>query len=127
MKDPDIHDCGKLIRVLKFLSKTIGDNSVIGADKLYEVLTYVDSSYATHDGMGGHNGGFMTLSKQKLNTKISTDSKVFEAINYIPFSIWLAMYMEHQGYKAKINQIMQDNKSAMKMENNGQNLCTGNE
>ena len=42
-------------------------------------------------------------------------------MDYIPFSIWLAMYMEHQGYKVKQNQLMQDNMSAMKMDKNGQN------
>ena len=97
-----MHDWGKLIRVLKFLSKTIGDNSVIGADKLYEVLTYVDSSYATHNNMRGCTGGCIMFSwslihekfpKQKLNTKISTESEVVGASDYIPFSIWLDMYM----------------------------------
>ena len=34
--------------------------------------------------------------------------------------------MEHQGYKVKQKQLMQDNTSAMKMDKNGQNLCTIN-
>ena len=36
------------------------------------------------------------------------------------------MYMEHQGYKFKQRQLMQDSMSAMKMEKNGRNSCTGN-
>ena len=33
--------------------------------------------------------------------------------------------MEHQVYKFKQNHLMQDSMSAMKMEKNGQNSCTG--
>ena len=36
------------------------------------------------------------------------------------------MHMEHQGYKLKQNQLMQDNMSAIKMENYGWNSCTEN-
>ena len=36
------------------------------------------------------------------------------------------MYMEHQGYKVKQNQLMKDNMSATKTEKNGQNSCTVN-
>ena len=120
VKYPDIHDWGKLRRVLQFLSQTIGYNHVIGADNIYEVLNYVDASYATHEDMIGHTGGCMTfgwglihekLSKHNLNTKISTKSEFVGASDYIPFIIWLTMYMEHQGYKIKQNQLMQDNMS----------------
>ena len=104
MKYPDIHDWGKLRRVLQLLSQTIRDNRVIGAENMYEVLNYMDASYATHDDMRGHTGGCMTFSwglihakfsKQKLNTKISTESEFIGSSNYIPFSICLAIYMEH--------------------------------
>ena len=104
MEDTDIHDWGKLRRVLKFLSQTIGYDCVIGAENIYEVLTYVDPSYVTHNNMRGHTSGCMAfgwglihakLSKQKSNTKISTESEVVGARDYIPFSIWLDKYMEH--------------------------------
>ena len=106
VKYPDISDWVKLRRVIQFLSQTIGDYRVIGAENIYEVLTYVDASYDTHNDMRGH-------------------TEVSRARNCIPFSIWLDMYMEHQFYKFKRNQLMQDNMSAMKMDNNGQNPCTG--
>ena len=79
------------------------------------MLTYADASYATHKNMRVHTGGCMVfgwgfihekLSKQKLNTKISTESEVVGSSDKIPFSIWLAIYMEHQVYKFKRNQLM---------------------
>ena len=135
VKDPDIHDWGKLRQVLQFLSQNMGDYIFIGVDNIYEVLTYVDASYVMHDYMKGHTGGCMMFGwglfhakypKQKFNTKSSTDSEVIGARYYISFVIWLAMYIEHQVYKVKINQLMQDNMSAMKMEKNDRNSCTGN-
>ena len=36
VKDLDIHDWVKLRRLLQFLSQTIGDNHVIGADNIYD-------------------------------------------------------------------------------------------
>ena len=135
MKDPDIHDWGKLRRVLQLSSKTTGNVRVIGDGNIYDVLTYVDALYDTHNYMRGRTGGCMTfgwvlinekMSNKKLHTKISTGSEVIGDSNYTPFSIWLAMYMEHQGYKVKQKKLMQDNMSAIKMEKNAQNSRTGN-
>ena len=104
VKYPDIQDWGKMRRVLEFLNQTIGDNCVIGANNIYEVLTYVDTSYAIHYATRDYIGGCMMFgwglihensSKYKLNTKISTESEVIRSKNYIQFSIWLYMYMEH--------------------------------
>ena len=59
MNDPDIYDWGEMRLVLQFLGQSIGDYCVIEDDNLYEVLTYVDVSYATHDNMRGRTGGCM--------------------------------------------------------------------
>ena len=115
MNDPDIYDWGEMRLVLQFLGQSIGDYCVIEDDNLYEVLTYVDVSYATHDNMRGRTGGCMKFG-----------SEVVGASNYMPFSILLDMYMENQGYKVKQNQLMRYNVSAMKMDKNGRNSCTGN-
>ena len=102
MKDLEIHGWVKLIRVLKSLNQTIGENLVIGDENLYKILNFMDMPYATHDGMGDHTGGRMTFGrwlihkkspKQKLNTKRSTNSEVVGAINCILFSIWLCDYI----------------------------------
>ena len=95
----------------------------IGYDKLYEALTYVGASYTTHDNMRCHTSDCMTFGlelihaksqKQKLNTKVSTESAVVRARNYIQFSMWLDIYMEHQRYRLKRNKLIQDNMSAIK-------------
>ena len=45
---------------------------------------------------------------------------------YVPYNIWFIIFMGAQGYAIKKNVIYQDNQSAIFMEKNGQNLCTGN-
>ena len=65
-------------------------------------------------------------SKQKLNSKSSTKTEVIAVSEYIPYKIWLINFMEAQGYKFKDKVMYQDNMSAMKMEKNGCNSCTGN-
>ena len=45
---------------------------------------------------------------------------------YVLYKICLINFMEAQGYKFKDKVLFQDNMSAMKMERNGRNSCTGN-
>ena len=120
---------------MQFLSQTIDDERVIGVDSLYELNTFVDASYAIHPDMKGHTGGAMSFgtgivhgraSKQRLNTKSSTETEVVGASDYLPYNIWLRHFMGAQGYILKNNLFHQDNQSAMKMEKNGRNSCTGN-
>ena len=122
------HDWWKLRRVLLFLMDTIDDERVIGADSLDILHTWVDSSYATHQDMKSHTGGVMSFgrgviharsNKQKLNTKSSTEAEVVGVSDYLPFNIWVRMFMEDQGYKLKENILYQDNESAIKLESNG--------
>ena len=58
-------------------------------------------------------------SKQKLNTKSSTEAEVVGASDYVPNSIWAAHFLEHQGYVLKRSIFHQDNQSAMLLEKNG--------
>ena len=126
----------KLKRVLGFLQNSIDDVRVIGANSLQEVYTWVDASYGVHDiDMRSHTGGCMSLgtgmihqksSKQKINTKSSTESELVATSEYVPYNVWLRNFLEEQGYKLSDNVLFQDNESSIKMENNGRRSCTGN-
>jgi len=63
--------------------------------------------------------------KQKLNTKSSTEAELVGTSEYVPFSIWMALYMEAQGYKLSKSILFQDNESAIKIVINGRDSCTG--
>ena len=51
--------------------------------------------------------GYGTLhfqsSKKKLNENFSTEAKLIGTSDYVPFNLWMVMFMESQGYKIKKN------------------------
>ena len=61
--------------------------------------------------------------KQKLNTKSSTEGELVGASDYLPNVIWTKMFLREQGYEIKENIFYQDNKSAILLERNGRNSC----
>eukprot|EP00957_Ditylum_brightwellii_P122536 9344588-Ditylum_brightwellii.AAC.1 len=79
--------------------------------------------------MRGHTGATISLgkgsvfsssTKQKINTKSSTKTKLIAVDNAMPHNIWTTYFLECQGYNIRKAQIFQDNISAMllkKMEN----------
>jgi len=59
--------------------------------------------------------------KQKLNMKSSTESEVVGASDYLPWTIWLKMFLEAQGYKLTTCYYFQDHnkESAIPLIKNG--------
>ena len=128
-------DWEKLRRCLGFIKGTIKDQRIIGADSLRDLHVWVDASHAVHENMRGHTGGTMSMgrgtlhnksSKQKLNTRSTTESELVGVSEYLPYDLWQVNFFMEQGYDIRNNIIYQDNESAIKMERNGRNSCTGN-
>ena len=99
-----------------------------------ELHTWTDASYALHCYMKGHTGGITSVgrgavihncSKQKLNTKSSTESEVVGVSDYLPHTMWAKYFLEAQGYHLARNVFYQDNTSAIKMITNGRKSCSG--
>ena len=64
-------------------------------------------------------GAVNTISaKQKLNTRSSTEAEFVAADSVTPPAIWARYFIEAQGYDVDVT-ILQDNTSAMALENNG--------
>ena len=89
---------------------------------------WVDGSFAVHPNMRGHTGGGLSLgrgfpivssTKQKLNTRSSTESELVAVDDCMPAICWSRYFMEAQGYGIQENIVFQDNKSAILMEKNG--------
>ena len=128
-------DWKKLKRALVYLNQTKNDVRIIGCDSMTNIFTWVDAAFAVHYSMGSHTGGVMPMgwgtiharsSKQKLNTKSSTEAEVVGLSKYVPYNIWIVNFLKAQGHSITNNIIYQDNQSAIKMEKNGRNSCTGN-
>jgi len=57
--------------------------------------------------------------KQKLNTKSSTEAKVVGASDYLPSTIWAMNFLRAQGRPIRTSDFQQDNQSAILLEKNG--------
>ena len=78
--------------------------------------------------MRSHTGGVVSFgiggivcksSKQKINTKSSTEAELVGASDYLPNTIWVMNFMKSQGHSISASYLAQDNQSAMKLEQNG--------
>ena len=117
---------------MHFLQFTIDDEHVLATDSLTELFTWVDASYAVHDDRKSHADGAMLFgrsvfdtksTKQKLNTKSSTESEVVGVSYYLLSNIWVQNVWTRDGNDLEENTLYQNNTSAMKLERNGWDSC----
>ena len=54
-------DLAKLKRLLEYISGTLDDEYVVGADDLGKLRTWIDASYAVHPDCKSHTGGAMSF------------------------------------------------------------------
>ena len=67
----------------------------------------------------GRGFPIVSSTKQKLNTRSSTESELVGVDVMIPSIIWTRYFLKAQGYGVTDNVIFQDNKSTMLLERNG--------
>lgn len=67
----------------------------------------------------GLGGLVCESSKQKLNTKSSTEAELVGASDYLPNTIWMKMILEGKDFSMIESVFEQDNESAIKLEKNG--------
>ena len=103
----DEDDWKKLRRVIAYVQAPIDDIRIIGASSLSDIYTWIDSAYAVTADMKSQTGGTMSLglgvlhgksTKQKLNVKSSTEAELVGVSDYLPYNIWLLMFLSEQGY-----------------------------
>ena len=101
----DEDDWKKLRRVIAYVKGTIDDVRIIGADSLSKIYTWIDAAYGVTSDMKSQTGGAMSLGlgvlhgksvKQKLNVKSSTEAELVGVSDYLPYNIWLMMFMSDQ-------------------------------
>jgi len=98
-------DQTKLKRVLEYVKGSIDLLYTLGAESLNKVHSWVDAAYAVHPDMKSHTGGITSFrlggfmgksTKQKYNTKSSTEAELIGASDYLQNKIWLKLFMKHR-------------------------------
>ena len=105
---------------------------IIWMNTLSEMDIDVDASHGIHSDKRGQTGGCIKTgsgvihsrsSKQRINTLSWCETELVGSTEYLPFSIWLLYFLEHQGYKIKKTQLHQDNQNTIKLLKNGRRSC----
>ena len=78
--------------------------------------------------MRSHTGATMTLgkgmaysstSKQKINTRSSTEAELVGVNDFLPQVLWTRHFLNAQGYDLRDNVVYQDNESSLLLADNG--------
>ena len=127
-KGPDSDDWKKLARVIKYLRHTKDMVLTLGWDDSSTVRVPIDAAFAVHPDMQSHTGYTMTVgrghfqsssTKQRMNTRSSTEAELVAVNDALPQVIWTRHFMEAQGYEVRDMVVYQDNLSAMLLATKG--------
>lgn len=127
VKEPDEDDWNKLKRVLGYLSQTLMCYLTLTCESLDKLTWYVDGSYASHSDMRGQSGAVLIAgdcavlfrsSKQKVNTRSSTETELIAIDDSLPTIQWTHNFLKEQGYDLN-TEIKEDNRSTMFLMKNG--------
>ena len=128
VRKPDEDDWKKLIRLVKYIKRTVEMKLTLSSNNTNIATWWVDGSYAVHKDMKSHTGGLMTLEKgcvystsihKKLNTKSSTEFEIVAAADILPQIIWTSYFIKEQGCRVGKSVLYQDNQSTILLEKNG--------
>ena len=130
MTKSDSHDWKKLKRVLGYIKSTLGLKLRLHCgDGVPVIKWWIDALYAVHHDMKSQTGAVMSLgsgsvfsksTKQKINTKSSTESELIAASDMSGQVMWTVYFLKSQGYDIQRNIVYQDNQSAILLEKNRQ-------
>ncbi len=125
VRAPNIDHREKLCHLMEYLRKDHAWPLVLGAKNNGLLMWYVDTLFAVHPNMCGHTGGGLTMgrgfsitatTKQKLNTRSSTESELVGIDDMMPIIILTRYFLFLQGYGINENLLLQDNKSSILLE-----------
>ena len=128
VSDPGDDDWRKLRHVIEYLNGTIGMCLTLEADENMSPTWSMDAVYGVYGDCKGQSSGSFTMGKgsihnvsckHKINTKSLTEAELVAVDDCIGHAIWLRYFLLAQGYKkAETIVILQDNQSAILLEQN---------
>ena len=128
IQSPDVDNFKKLGRCLRYLRDSKHLSLTLEADGMTVIQWWVDASFATHPNCRSHTGATLSFgkgsvysmsSKQKLNTRSSTEAELVGINDVLSMILWTRLFLEAQGYHVTDNVLHQDNESTIKLAKNG--------
>jgi len=124
----DVDDQAKLERVMKYLNVNPELCIKLKVGRTLSVIGFVDAAYGVHHDYRSHTGAMISLgtgpvfvksSKQKINSKSSTEAELVGLSDSASQVIWTRDFLAAQGYELQSAEIFQDNKSTISMIEKG--------
>jgi hypothetical protein len=122
-------DMDKLVQLLRYISGTKEKGLTLSSQQRMVVTGSVDASCGVHADFKSHTGGTISLgggvvdaksSKQKLNSKSSTEAELIAVSDYLSKLIWTRNFLIEQGHTEVGPVILQqDNMSAIALAEKG--------
>jgi hypothetical protein len=107
VREPDKDDWTKLVDLMRYIRGTRTMPLILSANGSGIFKWWVDASFPFHPNMRGHSGGGLSLgrrfpilssTKQKLNTRSSTETEIVGADDLMPAICWTQYFMKAQSY-----------------------------
>lgn len=113
VKEPDMDDWKKLLRMLKHLWSTKDLELTLEAENgdVIIVSHHPDAAFAVHPGFKSHTGSIVTFgkgaidthsSKQKLNARSSTEAELVAADDIVPLALWTRFFCRNKAMMATL-------------------------
>jgi hypothetical protein len=128
VREPDKDDWTKLVHLMRYIRCICTIPLILSANGSGILKWWMDASFTVHPNMRGHSGGGLSLgcgftivssTKQKLNTRSSTETEIVGVDDFMLAICWTRYFMKAQGYGVKDNALFQDNTISILLENNG--------
>ena len=93
--------------MIQYLRGTADYGLTLEADDLQQIYWWIDAAFAVHQDMRSHTGQHMSLgkgavysssSKQKLNTRSSTEAELVGLNDGMTQILWTGNFLNAQGY-----------------------------
>jgi hypothetical protein len=122
VRKTDKDDWTKLVHLMRYIRGTRTMPLILSANGSGIFKWWVDASFTVHPNISGHSGGGLSLgrgfpivssTKQKLNTKSSTEMEIVGADDFMPEICCTRYFMKAQGCVVKDNVLFQDKKALL--------------
>jgi hypothetical protein len=112
VRSPDKDNWKKVVHLMRYIRGTRTMPLILSDNGSGILKWWVDASFAVHPNMRGHSGGGLSLgrsfpivgyTRQKLNTRSSTETEIVGADDFMSAICWTRYFMKAQGYDVKDN------------------------
>ena len=128
VKAPDMDDYKKLGRCMSYVRCTKELSLTLEANDMSVIHWWIDASFAVHADYKSHTGACLSFghgcpvnisSKQKINTRSSTEAELVGINDAMALVLWCQLFIMGQGFNVRDNIVYQDNQSTMLLSTNG--------